>query len=481
MIEYALLFGLGFLTAAFLVFLISPAIHRRIVWYTENRMKATMPLSPQEVRAQKDMVRALYAAENARTAQDLIREREKSLSLQLRHDSLALDAGRLSSEVGALQAQIGDLNVEAAEFRSHLRKDETYISQLKTSLHIAEQASSAKESELDALRTRLNKLAEQADNLKIDMAARETEMESLKSRSNALRDERDTLRQDVNLLQKRAKDAEQKLTQQEHMAIRLEDKAAREAAAAADKEALLIRRQQEIAKLKDQLKAVKAGLRQANRALRNAGLAEAIAETTAEETMQEDAPASERDPAAVAARLAEEVRARSAAVSDHIAKAKTTTAEDSAMREEIASIAADMVALTALNEGPSSPIRDLLPESAGSEQGERVSLAAARGDDPFGTGLDQTRPAADEIANKAIPVAVATLRLSRPTDCGMRALLKRARTVSGNPSPSVPTTSAIRSEGGIARISVSPRGDSVQISKPRAASAVRMSRALPLR
>ena len=66
MIEYALLFGLGFLTAAFLVFLVSPAVHRRIVWYTENRMRATMPLSPQEVRAQKDMVRALYAAENAK-------------------------------------------------------------------------------------------------------------------------------------------------------------------------------------------------------------------------------------------------------------------------------------------------------------------------------------------------------------------------------------------------------------------------------
>jgi hypothetical protein len=374
-IEYALLFGLGFLTAAFLVFLISPAIHRRIVWYTENRMKATMPLSPQEVRAQKDMVRALYAAENARTAQDLLKEREKSLSLKLRHDALALDAGRLSSEVGALRAQIEDLNLEAAEFRSHLRKDETYISQLKTSLHTAEQASSAKETELDLLRSRLSKSAEQSDNLKIDMAAQQTDMESLKSQVNALRDERNTLRKDVDLMKKRAKDAEQKLTQQEHKVLRLEDKAVREATAAADRDALLVRRQQEIARLKEQLKAAKAGLRQANRGLRAAGLAEAIAETTAEETMPEDAQASELDRSAVAARLTEELRARSAAVSDRIAKAKTTTADDSAMREEIASIAAGMVALTAINEGPPSPIRDLLPENAGREQAERVSLA----------------------------------------------------------------------------------------------------------
>jgi hypothetical protein len=49
-IQFALLFGLGFLTAIFLVFLVAPAIHRRIVWFTEKRLRATMPLSAREVR-----------------------------------------------------------------------------------------------------------------------------------------------------------------------------------------------------------------------------------------------------------------------------------------------------------------------------------------------------------------------------------------------------------------------------------------------
>jgi chromosome segregation ATPase len=374
-IEYALLFGLGFLTAAFLVFLISPAVHRRIVWYTENRMKATMPLSPQEVRAQKDMVRALYAAENARTTQDLSREREKSLSLQLKHDSLALDAGRLASEIGALQAQIADMNVDAAELRSHRRKDENYISQLKTNLHIAEQSNSAKEGELEALRVRLNKLAEQSDNLKIDMAARETEIESLKFKASALRDERDTLRRDMSLLQKRAKDAEQKLTQQEHMVIRLEDKAARDAAAVDDRDTALGRRQQEIAKLKEQIKATNADLRKTNRALRNAGMAPVEASAVAEEpAVAEEAPL-ERNRAEIVAQLADDVRKRSAAVSERLLKAKTGTGQDGAMREDIASIAASMVALTALNEGPSSPILGLLLETTERSEGERIDLA----------------------------------------------------------------------------------------------------------
>ncbi|MBX4933954.1 hypothetical protein [Rhizobium bangladeshense] len=374
MIEYALLFGLGFLTAAFLVFLVSPAVHRRIVWYTENRLKATMPLSPQEVRAQKDMVRALHAAENARTTQDLLREREKSLSLQLRHDALAVDAGRLAAEISELQAQIGEMHVEAAEQRSHLRKDENYISQLKTNLHIAEQSAANKESELVAMRTRLSKLSEQADGLRIDLAARETEAESLKFRANALRDERDTLRQDVNLLQKRARDAEQKLTQQQHMVIRLEDKAARESASAAEKETLLARRQHEIAKLKEQLKNANAEIRKINRVLSDAGLAKMAAELPAELTV-EDMPASVFDTAAIAAEMGEDVRKRSAALAERLQKAKAVTGRDGAIREEIASIAANMVALTALSEGPSSPIRTLLPDAANNNPNDRVSLA----------------------------------------------------------------------------------------------------------
>ena len=375
MIEYALLFGLGFLTAAFLVFLVSPAVHRRIVWYTENRMRATMPLSPQEVRAQKDMVRALYAAENAKTTQDLVREREKSLSLQLKHDTLALDAGRFAAEISGLQAQISDMSVEAAELRSRLRKDENYISQLKTSLHIAEQASAGKEGELETLRTRLNKLAAQADGLKVDLAARETEIESMSFAAKAVRTERDNFRQDVSLLQKRAKDAEQQLAQHEHAVIRLEDQAERDATSASEKDTLLARRQQEITKLKEQVKAANAELRKANRALRNAGLPSVDADAVSEERATGETMATELDTAAVAARLSEEVRKRSAAVSEQLLKAKADASQDGAVREEIAGIAARMVALTAINEGPSSPIRDLLPDANEPQDGERINLA----------------------------------------------------------------------------------------------------------
>lgn len=182
------------------------------------------------------------------------------------------------------------------------------------------------------------------------------------------------MRQDVNLLQKRARDAEQKLTQQQHMVIRLEDKAARESASAAEKETLLARRQHEIAKLKEQLKNANAEIRKINRVLSDAGLAKMAAELPAELTV-EDMPASVFDTAAIAAEMGEDVRKRSAALAERLQKAKAVTGRDGAIREEIASIAANMVALTALSEGPSSPIRTLLPDAANNNPNDRVSLA----------------------------------------------------------------------------------------------------------
>jgi chromosome segregation ATPase len=394
-IEFALLFGLGFLTAVFLVFLVAPAVHRRIVWFTEKRLKATMPLSPQEVRAQKDMARALYAAENAKTEQSLARERDQGIVLQLRQDELTKEAGRLASESEELRSQIDDMNVEAGDLRSRLRREESYISQLKTSLRISEQAHSEKESDLDTLRKRLHKSATDADNLRIDLAARETEVENLRLRFNSLREERDTLRHDLKLMTTRAKDAEQHLAEEEGKVVRLENKLEREVAGNADKDTTIERRLQDVARLKEKLKSANAEAREAGRALRAAGIAKPVTKSTngakplpgpqlvrnagLDVTSAVTAAKPEQTVETEIAKLTEEVRNRSNALSDRLLKSRSA-AHDQAMREEIATIAANMVAITALKEGDRSPIFKLLPENGDHGQGGRVSLAERTND-----------------------------------------------------------------------------------------------------
>ncbi|MCJ8519663.1 septal ring factor EnvC (AmiA/AmiB activator) [Pseudorhizobium tarimense] len=385
MIQFALLFGLGFLSAALLVMLIAPAVHGRIVRYTENRIKATLPISPQEVRAQRDMARAVYAAENARTKQELVQEKDSGVALRLRNDRLADEARRLQSENHDLQMQIADMDVEAADLRARLRQEGSYIQQLKAAVEAAEEADAAKGIEIEELQRRISRLRADADNLRIDLSARDTEVENLKFRIATLRDERESLRNDVKLQTTRAKDAEARLAQEEHRALRLEDKLSREIAVRSDKENALERRIEEVARLKERLKVATAEAREVSRASRKSSTkASAPKRNGASEVevtpLAADASSGPADIAAVIAAspelsdLADSAHNRATALSERLLKARSD-GNDAAIRDEMASIAASMIALTARAEGPSSPIRTML-ENVQSESEMRESLAA---------------------------------------------------------------------------------------------------------
>jgi chromosome segregation ATPase len=373
-IEYALLFGLGFLAAALLVMLVAPAIHKRIVLYTENRLKATMPLSPQEIRAQKDMVRAVYAAENARTTQELLREREASVALRIANDTLSKEASHLVADNQDLRAQIHDMSVEAADFRSKIRRVEVEADNLKEALRRTEESAAAKDLEIMTLGRRIERIMADVDNLKIERTTRETEIENLKMRVQALRDEREELRREAKLVTKRAKDAEIRLAQEEHKLLRLDDRLAREMADNVDKDALLERRAKEITRLKQGVKSANSQVRAAIKSLKAANLP---VPDFKEFAIVEDEPvaaAAGTVAAAGATDLEDELRHRHTALTERLLKAKTAT-NDKALREEIADIAAKMIVLTASREGEKSPIPELLRARSAKGPGKGLTLA----------------------------------------------------------------------------------------------------------
>ncbi|MFY8102044.1 MAG: hypothetical protein ACOVOA_19020, partial [Allorhizobium sp.] len=170
------------MAAALLVMLVAPAVHQRVVRYTENRLKATMPLSPQEIRAQKDMVRALYAAENAKTQHELTREREKSIALNLKNETLSSDAARLVAETKELKVQIEEMSTEAADLRSRLRRGDVEISSLRETIKRVEIAAAAKDVELENRAARMARMLSDMDTMRIEAMSRDTEIDSLKTR-----------------------------------------------------------------------------------------------------------------------------------------------------------------------------------------------------------------------------------------------------------------------------------------------------------
>ncbi|NRP69882.1 Chromosome partition protein Smc [Ensifer psoraleae] len=384
MIEFALLFSLGFLTAIVIGLMAAPAIQRRIVRFAEDRLKATMPLSPQEVRAQKDAARAAYAAENAKAQQALRRERDKSVTLMLQSENTLREARKLAGEKADLQAQLADMNVEAADMRSTIRQLEQRIERMKSTSETSEKHNGAKDDTIRKLNGQMEKQAADIDNLRIDLAARETEIEHLKSRVATLRDEREALRGELKAENARAREMELRLGRNETRIRQLETTVAREAATNADRENALTRRADEIEKLKARVKELNHEMREAAKALRAAGLTmpkraeqkSAVLDAVDGEIAE---PATKAAPAAAPGPdttiLSEDLRNRATALSERLINAKSA-AHDEALRQEIADIAAGMIALTAASEGKVSPIRSLL---AGEETGAtptRKSLAS---------------------------------------------------------------------------------------------------------
>ncbi|MCQ4634424.1 hypothetical protein GB927_030610 [Shinella sp. CPCC 100929] len=370
MIEYALLFALGFLAATLTGLLVAPAIQKRVVKFTEERMRATMPLSPQEVRAQKDMARAAYAAENARLSQSVRREREKHTLEMVRNEKLLSQAAAIGTENAELHAQIADMNIEAGDMRSALRREEMKTEQLKTALSTADREIRGKEADIESLHGRIDHLEADLDNMKIDLATRDTAMENLKSRIGNLKDERDKLREDIKTASQAAKSLEIRLSREEGRVRQLETRLTRELAGSADKDNAIERRIAEINRLRDKVKTLTAENKDTVKAMRSTGLARTIATSRISARRTEKLVPPPIDIGA----LEEDVRNQGTALSERLLAAKTGD-NDAALREEMADLASKMIVLTAAREGAGSPVHDLIATIDPALDGDERSLA----------------------------------------------------------------------------------------------------------
>jgi len=406
-IEYAILFGLGFLTATLLALLIAPAIHRRIVAYTENRIRATMPISPQEVRAQKDMARALYAAENAKVRQELETEREKNTSLRLANEAASSDAYRLGEQNRSFSLKIEELTLEIGELRAALDASEERAGIIQANLLQQEQAANERASQMSDLTARLTNLTRELDDSKILAATRDLEAEQAKQSATRFRKEGETVTRELQDIASRNREAMEAVARESRKVTRLEEQLASTIAKNADLDTMLTLRNQEVARLKEQLAAT--GGRSNDMIIRLPNPAVPVekpverqqaAATTPAATL-ETAPAIEKDaqqtaapedaapasppeePGAQPGALApegleqeiEDIRNQGTALTERLLNVRGT-GNDEPIRREIARIAAEMIALTAAQEGEASPIPGLLAKASGSSGRESLAKRA---------------------------------------------------------------------------------------------------------
>ena len=419
MIEFVLLFALGFLAAALVALIVAPVIHRRVVNLTERRIRASVPLSTAEIRAEKDMARAAFAAENARLSVDLKHNRDQLTESTAR-------GTRLSNELVAIRAEklnteklLDDRDTNIRDLQSQVHDRDAKITTLTGNFNDAARLAEARKREIAARDDQINRLGTEIEEQRIDLVTLDTEAENFKSQIRELRTERNALRESLKDAEATSRDLENKLKSTNQRLSQNEEKLAKAITALSDRENALERRVAEVDRFKkknrelsDELRAAKKEAREANGLARKAAATNGSNRTTrqtspkaepaeieagstdAEQTVPVEKTttpaAAQSQPAAETPQdpdqLSEEekvdrLRARQAALIERLMKADKS-GNDAALRRELAVVASMMVELTASRDGSSSPVFKILKDrEALSESGNAEPSLAARARD----------------------------------------------------------------------------------------------------
>ena len=180
MIEPVMYFGIGFLVAALLGLLFVPLVHNRAVRLTMRRLEAATPLSIAEIRADKDQLRAEFAMSTRRLEMSVEHMKAKTTT-QLAELGKKTDAiNQLKKELGEKTATIFAFESREKNLRDQLRTTEDEFELKSSALREAERALSDKQADLAKLVAELGERSITADSQRVELVALRTQIEAMK-------------------------------------------------------------------------------------------------------------------------------------------------------------------------------------------------------------------------------------------------------------------------------------------------------------
>jgi chromosome segregation ATPase len=382
LIQSILFFTLGFLTAGFLALMVAPAIWRRAVLLTRKRIEASVPLTMNEIQADKDQLRAEFAMSTRRLEMSIKTFRDKASAQIIEINRNREELKRLAEERAEKDRAITELEARASELHTELRNREEQLKRLSTRLADTDRILESKALEIDRLGQMYDEASLTASNRQIELVTRESQFERVSSDVEALRAQRREAEKRLREAVAESKAAQEALKMERKRAADAERKVERLLGTVADREEKLERREKEMARLREQSKS---GARSSNEL--DTRLLEAqtdrmkLEAELADLQLQmstllsgatggdvEKAMASlNKDRAKLEERMTTLVRENKKLKAEltAIERAKTDDWSDerrdsAILREQINDLAAEVVNLTALLDGPDSPINQIL-------------------------------------------------------------------------------------------------------------------------
>jgi len=352
LVQSILFFVLGFLTAGFMVLLIAPSVWRRAVSVTRQRVEAKLPMTLDEIRADKDSLRAEHAMALRKVEVQLKSAQEKLLTQAVElsrsreaQKAHATDHANKDRTVSELEATRGSLSEDIA------KRDEQ-IKALAGQLVEAESMLEKRAQEIEEIGRLYDEASLSSSNRQIELVSRESEIGKLSDDMSALRSQRKDTDKRVVELEADNKAVREALLAETRRAVDLDKKLQQMVSSLSDRDDKLERREAELGRLREaELARVRAQLKSP----------QAAPETAA---VNGTAQAMERE--RLEGRLTTLTR-ENKRLKGELSKAgrtKSSPSEDSQLREQMHELAAEVVALTARLEGADSPIAKALAASS---------------------------------------------------------------------------------------------------------------------
>ena len=146
-LDYFMVGGIGFLAAWLTAFMVMPAVHHRAVRLT-RRQYDQLPLSIQEMRAEKDSIRAGFAAATTKLEMNLAQLRNKTAAHATDLAKKTQLIARLKQELQAVDTALKETEGREQSARTELRHAKRELAGKDAALSAAEQEIAAIKAEI---------------------------------------------------------------------------------------------------------------------------------------------------------------------------------------------------------------------------------------------------------------------------------------------------------------------------------------------
>lgn len=253
MIQTILFFILGFLSAGFLALLVAPSIWRRAVTLTRKRVEASVPLSLDEIQADKDRMRAEFAMSTRRLEMSVKQFRDKATQQIVEINRNREDLKRIAGERDSKNDMVAELEARAAELRTELKEREKDLQRTNERLAAQERLAEERAFEIEKIGRMYEDASFSASTRQIEMVAQESKLDELSGSTAKLRGERKEADRRIRELVEETKVLRQSLRAESKKVGGLEAKIDRLQKSLDEREEAMAQQQGDVARLREQM------------------------------------------------------------------------------------------------------------------------------------------------------------------------------------------------------------------------------------